>query len=102
MDYQGLYGGRVRSDDPTTSWHVARIDDRALSALQATILDLLEWPRTDDELIDAYLAGGHPPRTPNRIRTARAELVSLALVRDTGKTAPSRYGNPSTVWTVTS
>lgn len=101
--YAGRYGGRVRTRDPRTSWDVAPIDDDELTALKRAILALLaERPRTDSALIIGYAAAGHPFRTPQRIRTARAELVRKARVRDSGRDAPSPYGNRSTVWEIVS
>lgn len=101
--YAGGYGGRVRTRDPQASWDVAPIAAVELTALKRAILALLqERPRTDSALIIGYAAAGHPFRTPQRIRTARAELVREARVRDSGRDAPSPYGNRSTVWEVVS
>lgn len=48
--------------------------------------------RTDDELQDALAM------PPNTERPRRVELVELGLVVDSGRTRPSRYGNPAVVW----
>ncbi|GAB3133644.1 hypothetical protein [Marisediminicola antarctica] len=97
--YEGSYGGRVRARDPETSWLVAPITPRALSDLQGAIAELLSaTPMHDAALVRAYRDRGFPPRSPQRIGTARAELVTRGLVADTGTTALSDYGNASIVW----
>ena len=40
-------------------------------------------------------------RSPQRITTARAELVARGYVVNSGRTALSDYGNASIVWQVT-
>ncbi|WP_404475108.1 hypothetical protein [Microbacterium aerolatum] len=63
-------------------------------------------PLTDEEIVERYQAraGGHPSwpsATPQRIRTARAELVRAGQVRDAEILAFSNLGNRATAWTLT-
>ena len=96
--YTGTYGGRVRDRDPATSWHVAPILWDDLSELQSVILWLLLTPATGDELVSRYAAAKHPSRTPQRIRTARAQLVAEGLVRAAPEPGRSALGNRATLW----
>lgn len=107
---------RARSTDRATS-HTAA--ERAalgdLSATQARVRDLIRAHVvrigvgvTDDQLVIEFksfaLANSHDEYgkvrcpSPQRIRTARADLVRLGYVRDSGQLAPSELGNPSTAW----
>jgi len=99
---------------PAASVHVLADDDRDTSRLayeQAasadtgdtaqSILALLaeHGPLVDDDLLDLYLRSDCPPRSPQRIRTTRAELVRDGKVRQAGR-GVSRYGNPARLWEV--
>lgn len=71
-----------------------------------TILNEAGGPLTDEQIVEQYeaRAGSHPawPRaTPQRIRTARAELVRAGQVRDAQLLAFSSLGNRATAWTLT-
>lgn len=60
---------------------------------------------TDEQIVERFVAraSAHPsvPRvTPQRIRTARAELVRDGRVRDAEMLAFSRLGNRATAWTL--
>lgn len=61
---------------------------------------------TDEQIVDKYTAraAAHhsvPQVTPQRIRTARAELVHAGNVRDANLLAFSKLGNRATAWTLT-
>lgn len=60
---------------------------------------------TDERIVDLYQAraGDHPTVpwvTPQRIRTARAELVRVGQVRNAELLAYSSLGNRATAWTL--
>lgn len=90
MSSMVLDGGlpRSRTSDPVTSVDAGRSVD--LPGSQAMVLELLEGygPSTDFELecglMDYY--------SPQRVRTARAELVIAGLVEATGHTRLSGRG----------
>ncbi|QAB16986.1 hypothetical protein Leucomu_02805 [Leucobacter muris] len=90
MSSMVLDGGmpRSRSTDPVTSVDAGRSVD--LVGSQAMVLELLEdlGPCTDyeleDNLKDYY--------SPQRVRTARSELVVQGLVEDTGAMRISQRG----------
>ena len=92
----------ARKTDPTTSKTAARIDAVALEGLRHTIYTTLaRRPKTgfaDHELVDAL--AGKVARTPQRIRTARAELTKLGLVQLQGTTRPTPTGYQADVWVI--
>ena len=96
---------QVRSRDPETSYVAAlAMDRRKTRGLSDSIYDLLltHGPQTDDALYKLYRAAGGT-RTPQRVRTARAELVrgTEALnptVRATGHLGVSEHGGPAQIW----
>ncbi len=79
---------RSRATDPVTSVDAGRAAD--LVGSQAMVLELLEdhGECTDYEL-ECDLADYY---SPQRVRTARSELVEAGLVEDTGKTKLSHRG----------
>lgn len=96
----------ARNTDPETSHEAAAaITPADRSELQRAIIALLATPRTDEELVNAYRTyvqlGDYPARTPQRIRTARAEITEPdGPVRDTGERRKSETGHAMTVWQV--
>jgi hypothetical protein len=67
--------------------------------VQAAITEiLLEKPRTDEEIFKAYITRGYPLVTPQRVRSARSQLVRLHKVRTTDTYRPTVLGYKSTVW----
>jgi hypothetical protein len=92
----------ARKTDPTTSKTAARIDAVVLEGLRHTIYTTLaRRPKTgfaDHELVDAL--AGRVQRTPQRIRTARAELTKLGLVELNGTQRPTPTGYKADVWVV--
>lgn len=94
----------TRTRDPETSHDAAAgITAGEFTELQAHILELLTVEAsTDDELYDRYRRAGFPPRSPQRVRTARSELDVAGKVFDSGVKKPSALGKYlSIVWTVT-
>lgn len=81
------------------------IDPDTLQAVQIVIIDILRryGPLVDDSIIQSYdwrsfELEGVPHVTPQRVRTARAELVRKGLVRASTEKGTSAIGNPATVW----
>lgn len=84
---------------PATSSR-AYLNARAGTDISAAVLELIRSrPMTDDELVAAYHDAGHPTRTPQRIRSTRAELAKAGIVRAVGRRA-SALGNPASIWAV--
>lgn len=91
----------ARTTDPRTS-HEAAASVSNVTETQQNIYTLLVFPMTDDELVDAYdrMAGsnGWKLASPSGIRSRRAELVDLGLVKDTGERRKSWSGRQAIVW----
>lgn len=100
-------GPRTRAGDPRTSHRAAEIaaGSRDLSKTQENVLAIIQFRRgaTDDEILAewnlAVSNGILPKKTPQRLRTCRADLVKLKYVRESGSLRPSANGNPAIVWT---
>lgn len=93
---------RSRRTDPTTSVDAGRAAD--LSASQREVLRLFavmrRWPMADHELIEVATAW-RSPFTPQRIRSARAELAAAGrLVLVEGETRKTPTGGNARVWTL--
>ncbi|TFD80682.1 hypothetical protein E3T54_02770 [Cryobacterium sp. Sr8] len=90
---------RVRTNDPDTSWEAAAsITVDALTDLQAWILAALTVKSmTDGELVDACLHSGRRA-TPQRVRTARKELVIQGRVEWTGAYLLTQYQRRTQTW----
>lgn len=79
--------------------------DRERVAAAITVILSEFGALTDEQIVDRYTAraGANPsvPRvTPQRIRTARSELVHVGQVRDANLLAFSKLGNRATAWTL--
>lgn len=74
-----------------------------VSEVRAAILSLLAGlgPLTDDELHRRYLQAGYPPRSRQRIGTARHELAVAGKVREAGR-GRSDLGNTASLFEVVS
>jgi hypothetical protein len=60
---------------------------------------------TDDEIYADYRRRGYPPRSPQRVRTARAEITETRYMVSPILTAEpsqgtSELGNAATIWTL--
>lgn len=86
----------ARRTDPDTSHMAAKIDPADLDRLRAKILRTFNRrPRsgwTDTELVEQITF-----RTPQRVRSARADLTKLGLLRDTDATRLTPSGYRATV-----
>lgn len=91
----------ARMTDPTTSFEAAASVEN-ITETQSAILTLLTWPKTDDELIDAYYnmapSAGWKQASPSGIRSRRSELVTKGLIKDSGERRKSWSGRNSIVW----
>lgn len=99
------YRGKVRANDPNTSWEAAsaQTPERVSRTKKAILLLLADGPRTDDELSAAYsrlstVEQDYKPVTPQAIRTSRHALEQAGLVTANPEPGRSMYGNPSTRW----
>lgn len=95
---------RVRSNDPDTSWVAASIAPESAAAVRDFIeIWLARNPgSTDDAIYSAYRRSGGK-RSPQRVRTARAELsnprVGAPRIHTTG-IGLSDAGGKSQEWSV--
>ena len=91
----------ARRTDPQTSAEAAG-SVRNITKTQQAILSLLINSSTDDELFVAYskmvVAGLAPMASPSGVRSRRAELVMLGMVKDTGMKRKTVSGRNSIVW----
>jgi hypothetical protein len=89
---------RVRRGDPLTS-HAAADTSRSVTQSRALVLAVLthRGPLADHELVDCLR---HEYMTPQRVRTARHELVERGLVENTGATRKTATGRNAVVWAV--
>lgn len=94
---------RSRSTDPVTSVDAGRSAD--LSGSQLSVLIALEsfGPLADHELVELNAAtrGSVPAYSPQRIRSARAELVEQGRVEFSGIFRLTPSGHRARVWMVT-
>jgi hypothetical protein len=92
---------RARTSDPSTS-HEAAASVQRVSKTQAAILFILQYPMSDERLIDSYYsmsgAGMAPNAAPSGIRSRRKELVDLGLVADTGERERLASGRHAILW----
>lgn len=102
-------GPRVRVTDPLTSHLAADSNDSTVAASQTFVFDLLWWagPLADHELVAVaekdFAAHPHAQSwTPQRLRSARAELVGRGLVHVVeGESRRTGTGRNAHVWAVT-
>jgi hypothetical protein len=96
---------RVRSHEAETSWAAAAISAATAVSIRDYVLQLLALgrPLTDDEIYARYRAAGGT-RTPQRLRTAREELVhpkhGQPLVKEHVTVGTSQFGNPARRWVI--
>jgi len=87
----------ARATDPQTSWDAAK-SVKGLTQTREAILGLLRAlpeGRTDEEIWKALPA---ERTTLSGMRTRRAELVDMGLVKDSGKRVTGRTGRKMIVW----
>lgn len=84
-----------RSDPPTSHEAAASLTPEALQDSQKAVLEMLEryGPRTDTDLVALVR-----DYSSSRVRTARAELVTLGRVADSGQRIVLMSGRKSIVW----
>lgn len=91
----------ARITDPQTS-HDAADSVENISATQSAILLILEFAKTDQDLVDVYYsmcsAGLCPNASPSGIRSRRAELVKRGLVVDSGRREKLTSGRHAILW----
>lgn len=95
----------ARATDPQTSWDAADSVTN-ISDVQACIKMLLRsTPMCDEKLVEQYemweKIDNFPQVTPQRIRTARADLVKLGQVVATEYKERMRSGRYGIIWRVT-
>lgn len=93
---------RARTTDPITSHEAAwSLSSETLRASQEAVLAAMRsygFPIDDAKLAEVY--SGDPPQSPSGLRTRRAELVDLGLVRDSGETTLLPSGRRAICWEV--
>jgi hypothetical protein len=100
----GFDSPRTRRDDPATSHEAADSNNVVDSRAQVLAILRMVGPLADHEMVDQYdrLAariGVH--YTPQRLRSARAELVRDGLVTlYTKREATTRTGRRAQVWAI--
>ncbi len=87
----------ARISDPITS-HEAAASVTNVSSLKSLILELLQSPKTDPELLSAVQAVSDKPVSESGVRTRRAELVEMGFVRDSGERKELASGRKAIVW----
>lgn len=94
---------RVRSHDPDESWSAADISTADANEVRRAVLAIIagRGPITDEEIVTLYRAAGGP-RTPQRVRTARAELSRPVhgepLIREHDTAGTSSTGATARRW----
>lgn len=95
----------TRTLDPSTS-HQAAASVRNVGKTQQVILKLLtEYALADQDLIQFYNNRARtdvnvPRASESGIRSRRAELVELGLVKDTGRRQKLDSGRSAIIWSV--
>lgn len=94
----------ARLTDPQTSKDAEMsITSEHKTKLEAAILDMLRYPRTDEALVDEFeirYRTGHYRfyASPSGIRTRRCHLFREGKVVDTGFRIKTRSGRNAIVW----
>lgn len=93
---------KARKSDPVTS-HEAAASVKDLPIIKQTILKILRWPMTDEQMIATYntyvLAGKVPASSDSAMRTRRAQLVREGFVESVGY-GVTRFNRRTIVWRV--
>ena len=99
----GVDSPRTRATDPVTS-HEAADSNRVAASTRAVLTALAEGPADDSQILTRHIArvGRHGVAfTPQRLRTARAELVEAGRVVHTGGFHVTGTGRRARVWGLT-
>jgi len=93
----------ARRTDPKTS-HDAAKSVKGITLTKGYILRAInKRSRTDVQLLEAYRNYKTAPlASESGIRTRRAELVDMGMIRDSGKRAVLPSGRKAIVWEITS
>lgn len=90
-----------RLSDPITSKLAAlSIAPESISDCKRRILELLQKPMTDEELVEAYAQPAWreiAPQSPSGIRSRRAALTEAGLIVEAGR-GKTRSGRQAIVW----
>ena len=94
---------RARRTDPSTSHESA--DSNNVTGARLEVFALMSEPLADHELVAKHaevqaLVGEPVTYTPQRLRTARAELTESGLVEFTGMYRLTHTGRRAQVWAV--
>ena len=94
----------ARRTDPQTS-HDAAASVINIKPIQKIILQLLSFPKTDEELVKAYNEltekGEAPWSSPSGLRTRRHELTDIGYVEDSDLRVKTYSGRQAIVWRLT-
>jgi hypothetical protein len=94
----------ARRTDPQTS-HDAAASVINIKPIQKIILQLLHFPKTDEELVKAYSElvekGAAPWSSPSGLRTRRHELTDMGYVQDSDLRVKTYSGRSAIVWRLT-
>ena len=93
---------KARKTDPVTS-HLAALSVNDKAGYYKSILAILKWPMTDEQMIAHYntlvLKGKAAPSSDSAMRTRRSKLVADGLVVPVGF-GKTRFGRKTIVWQV--
>lgn len=86
-----------KTDPPTSHAAAASVKSAAISELQEWILEVLDEPKTDEQIWNA-LVERHSGLTPSGVRTRRAELVDAGKIIDSRLRGHSAHGRMTIIW----
>lgn len=87
----------ARTTDPETS-HAAARSVKNLTEIKIKILEVLETPQTDHDLVFNIRATTDWLVSESGVRSRRAELVQAGLVEDSGSRVKLPTGRYAIVW----
>jgi hypothetical protein len=94
---------RWRMNSRLTSMLAAlSISEESINDCKRHILEFLETPMTDEQLVEVYSASVFrtaAPQSPSGIRSRRAALTELGLVKEVGY-GKTRSGRKAIIWQV--
>jgi len=93
---------KARKSDPVTS-HLAALSVKDDAGFYKTILTILKFPMTDEQMIAHHnalvLQGKAQPSSDSAMRTRRCKLVTDGLVVPAGS-GKTRFGRKTIIWQV--